>query len=135
MPSTPARIDTIPSAAQAVLAQRADLAFAILVGSRANDTAHPGSDWDIAIQWAPSLVGTDKWVATEMLRQQLRHALQVNDDLIDLIDLSDARLAMRALVVEEGIPLHITNHLAWVRFLQSTWSQLEDHQWRQQHAA
>jgi hypothetical protein len=43
--------------------------------------------------------------------------------------------AMRALVAEEGIPVHIANDLAWVRFLQSTWSQLEDHQWRQQHPA
>jgi predicted nucleotidyltransferase len=135
MRQTPTPIDAIHSAAQAVLAQRADLAFAVLVGSRANGTAHADSDWDIAIQWAPSLTGTDKWVATELLRQELRHTLQVREDQIDLIDLADARLAMRALVAEEGIPVHIANDLAWVRFLQSTWSQLEDHQWRQQHAA
>ena len=131
----PASIDAIRSAAQSVLAHRADLTFAVLVGSRANGTAHEGSDWDIAIQWAPSLRGTDKWVATELLRQALRHTLQESEDQIDMIDLADTRLAMRALVAEEGIPLHIGNDLAWVRFLQSTWSQLEDHQWRQQHAA
>jgi predicted nucleotidyltransferase len=130
-----ASIEAFPIAAQAVLAQSADLAFAVLVGSRANGTAHERSDWDIAIQWAPSLAGTDKWVATELLRQELRHTLQVREDQIDLIDLADARLAMRALVAEEGVPVHIANDLAWVRFLQSTWSQLEDHQWRQQHAA
>jgi len=132
---TPAHIDAFPSAAQAVLAQSADLAFAVLVGSRANGTAHERSDWDIAIQWAPSLAGTDKWVATELLRQALRDPLQAGEDQIDLIDLADARLAMRALVAEEGVPVHMANDLAWVRFLQSTWSQLEDFQWRQQHAA
>ena len=115
----PASIDAFHIAAQAVLAHHADLAFAVLVGCRANRTAHNGSDWDIAIQWAPSLRGTDKWVATELLRQKLRHTLQVSEDQIDMIDLADARLAMRALVAEEGIPLHIANELAWVRFLQS----------------
>jgi hypothetical protein len=42
---------------------------------------------------------------------------------------------MRALVAQEGLPLQINNDLAWVRYLQNTWAQLEDNQWRQQHAA
>jgi hypothetical protein len=54
---------------------------------------------------------------------------------IERIDLADARLAMRALVAEEGLPLHIGNDLAWVRFLQSTWAQIEDNDWRARHAA
>lgn len=131
----PAQIETIQSTAQAVLAQCADLTFAVLVGSRTNGTVREDSDWDIAVQWNPSLSGSDKWVATELLRQHLRHALQVPEDRIDLIDLADARLAMRALAAEEGIPLYIANDLAWARFLQSTWSMLEDHQWRREHAA
>lgn len=28
-----------------------ELELAILIGSRATGTAHPDSDWDIAIQW------------------------------------------------------------------------------------
>lgn len=129
------QIDTIQSTAQGVLAQRAGLAFAVLVGSRAAGTAHEGSDWDIAIQWSKNMSATDKLLATELLRQDLRHALQVNENQVDLIDLADARLAMCALVAEEGIPLHITDDLAWVRFLQNTWAELEDNQWRMQHAA
>jgi predicted nucleotidyltransferase len=132
---TPAQIDTIQSTAQAVLTQRGNLAFAVLVGSRAAGTAHEGSDWDIAIQWSKSMSATDKLGATELLRQDLRHALQVNENQVDLIDLADARLAMCALVAEEGIPLHIADDLGWVRFLQNTWAQLEDNQWRSQHAA
>jgi hypothetical protein len=69
------------------------------------------------------------------LRQDLRHALQVQEDQIDLIDIADARLAMRALVAQEGLELYIGNELAWVRFLLNTWAQLEDNWWRQQHAA
>lgn len=132
---TPAQIDTIPTTVQRVLGACASLSFAVLVGSRANGTAHEGSDWDIAIQWQVDQKGPDKLLATERLRQDLRQALQVRDDQIDLIDLADARLAMRALVAEEGQPLWIADDLAWVRFLQNTWAQLEDNQWRMQHAA
>lgn len=129
------QIDTAKSNAQFVLAQRAGLAFAVLVGSRAIGTAHENSDWDIAVQWANKLTGTDRLLAAEQLRQDLRHALQVREDQIDLIDLGDARLAMRALAAEEGTPLTVTDDLAWVRFLQNTWAELEDNQWRTQHAA
>jgi hypothetical protein len=94
-----------------------------------------GSDWDVAVQWAGHLAGTEKLQATEQLRQALRNALGVQEDQIDLIDLADARLTMRVLVAEEGITLHINDDLAWVRYLQKTWAELEDNQWRQQHAA
>ena len=132
---TPAQIDTIKSTTQAVLVQHEDLVFAVLVGSQATGTGHARSDWDIAIQWSLKMNGEDKLIATEELRQGLRHALVVEEDQIDLIDLTDARLAMRALVAQEGLPIQITDDLAWIRFLQNTWAQLEDNQWRQHHAA
>ena len=135
MPLTPAHIHTIPSTVQTVLGASVGLSFAVLVGSRAQGREHHGSDWDIAIRWTPSLGGADKLVATEELRQQLRHALNVSEDRVDLIDLADARLAMRALVAQEGFPLFIRDDLAWIRFLQNTWAQIEDNQWRTQHAA
>jgi predicted nucleotidyltransferase len=118
-----------------VLGSTSGLAFAVLVGSRVEGTARLDSDWDIAIQWSTRMLPMDKLGTTEELRQSLCRALQVPDSQIDLIDLSDARLTMRALVAEEGVPLWIGDDLAWVRFLQNTWAQLEDNQWRQQHAA
>jgi len=127
--TTPPQIDT------QLLAQTAGLAFAVLVGSRANGTAHEGSDWDIAIQWSKNLSAMDRLVATEELRQRLSQALQTSAEQVDLIDLADARLAMRALVAQEGQTLHIADDLAWVRFLQTTWAELEDNEWRRTHAA
>ena len=132
---TPAQNQAIQSTVQNVLGASVGLSFAVLVGSRSQGREHPGSDWDIAIRWTPSLRGTDKLVATEELRQQLRHVLNVSEEKVDLIDLADARLAMRALVAEEGVPLYIRDDLAWIRFLQNTWAQIEDNQWRSQHAA
>ena len=132
---TPDQIHAIQSTVQTVLGTSVGLSFAALVGSRAQGREHPGSDWDIAIRWNPVLGGTDKLVATEELRQQLRHALNVSEDRVDLIDLADARLAMRTLVAEEGVPLYFHDDLTWIRFLQNTWAQIEDNQWRSQHAA
>lgn len=135
MTLTPDQIDTLQSTLHAALANAAGLAFAVLVGSRADGSAKEDSDWDIAIQWSTRMLSMDKLGTTEDLRQNLCRALQVADSQIDLIDLSDARLTMRALVAEEGVPLWIGDDLAWVRFLQNTWAQIEDNQWRKQHAA
>lgn len=132
---TPAQINTIQSTVHAVLGSTSGLAFVVLVGSRVEGNARQDSDWDIAIRWSKLMSPLDKLGTTEELRQNLSRALQVADSQIDLIDLSDARLAMRALVAEEGVPLWIGDDLAWVRFLQNTWAELEDNQWRKQHAA
>jgi hypothetical protein len=132
---TPDQIDTIQSTVHAVLCSTSGLAFAVLVGCRAEGASSQDSDWDISIQWSTRMLPMDKLGATEELRQSLCRTLQVADSQIDLIDLADARLTMRALVAEEGVPLWIGDDLAWVRFLQNTWAQLEDNQWRKQHAA
>ena len=117
------------------LSQTEGLAFAVLVGSRAEGTEHADSDWDIAIQWARTLSLTEQLRRTELLRYQLRLALGVEEDKIDLIDVSGAGLTMRALVAEEGKELVVQDDLAWIRFLSATWFELEDHYWRAQHAA
>ena len=132
---TPAQIEVQNMLLTRTLAAQTGLSFAVLVGSRATGTAHLDSDWDVAVQWTRHLAGTEKLQATEQLRQALRNALGVREDQIDLIDLADARLTMRVLVAEEGISLHMSDDLAWVRYLQNTWAELEDNQWRQQHAA
>ena len=128
---------TSPAAQQlAVILQRdPQIAFAALVGSRATGKARPDSDWDIALQWAQ---GTD-WLGTlgntETLRHTLAAALGVAPAAIDLIDLRRANLAMRASVAEEGLPLAGEDSLAWARFLQRTWRDLEDFYWDKQHAS
>ena len=118
-----------------ILQDEPQLDFAILVGSQATGTAQPHSDWDIALQWA---YGAD-WLATlgstETLRHKLAAATGLSPANIDLIDLRRANLAMRASVAEEGLPLAGEDSLAWARFLQRTWRDLEDFYWDKQHAA
>jgi len=117
------------------LRDESELEFAVLVGSRATDTARADSDWDIALQWSPLL----DWFAvlgkTETLRLTLARQLNVAPDAIDLIELRRANLAMRASVAEDGLPLSGEDSLAWARFLQRTWRELEDFYWDKQHAA
>ena len=108
--------------------------FSVLIGSRVNGKAHAQSDWDIALRWRKDIPGMELLRRTELLRQSLANALETTDDQIDLVDLAHARLAMRALVAEEGKELVIQDELAWIRFLNHTWFELEDHYWREQHA-
>lgn len=112
-----------------------ELDFAVLVGSRATDTDRTHSDWDIALQWSPLLDWFDVLGKTETLRLALARQLNVAPDAIDLIELRRANLAMRASVAEEGLPLASEDSLAWARFLQRTWRELEDFYWDKQHAA
>jgi predicted nucleotidyltransferase len=117
------------------LRQQTGLAFAVLVGSQRSGQAHAQSDWDIAVQWREELELMDKLTQTELLRQTLKKLLNIEEQQVDLIDIAHARLAMRALVAEEGQVLVVNDELAWVRFLKTTWFELEDHYWREQHAA
>jgi len=120
--------------AQALL-DEPELDFAVLVGSRATGTARVDSDWDIALQWSPLLDWFVLLGKTETLRLTLAHQLNVAPDAIDLIDLRRANLTMCASVAEEGLPLAGVDSLAWARFLQRTWRELEDFYWDKQHAA
>ena len=117
------------------LPRQTTLELAILVGSRATGRSQAGSDWDIAIQWAAALSLFDTLARTETLRRELATLLGVAEEHIDLIDLPRARLAMRAVVAEEGIPLKGEDSLAWNHFLARTWRELEDYQWEQTRAA
>lgn len=122
------------SALQQVLQRQPCLAFAVLVGSRATGQQRPDSDWDIALQWAPTVDAYAALGATETLRRELASALQQPEAAVDLIDLHRANLAMRASVAEEGVPLHIADELAWAQFLIRTWRELEQFEWEQRHA-
>lgn len=128
-------VANVPAALTELLLKQPQLLFSVLVGSRATGGARAGSDWDIALQWAPDVSWMSMLGQTEALRAQVAQALHVAPQAIDLIDLRRANLAMRAAVAEEGVPLTGDDGLAWMHFLQRTWHELEAHYWEQQHAA
>jgi len=73
-------------------------ARAVLFGSRATGTAHPGSDVDIAIDAPPDL--------SPLVIGDLRESLEETAVpwTCDLLDLRDASPAFRDRVYSEGIP-------------------------------
>lgn len=111
-----------------------EVLFAVLVGSRANGSATNKSDWDIAIQWQYG-DALERIARHELMRHRLTRILEAPDARVDLIDLSNSRLAMRALVAEEGYLLVANDELAWTKFLTRTWRELEDFYWERAHAA
>ena len=111
------------------------LELAILVGSRALNTVTLHSDWDIAIRWEKGINNLALLEWAEELKQKIAEAISTHPDQIDLIDITTARLAMRAVIAEEGIILKGEDTLAWNHFLTQTWAELEDYYWRKQHAA
>lgn len=118
-----------------IVAAVPELELAILIGSRATNTARPDSDWDIAIQWDRGLNFVEQLAAIEQLRKKISEKLGISASLVDLIDLPTARLAMRAVVAEEGVVIKGVDSIAWNRFLQRTWRELEEHYWEETYAA
>jgi len=118
-----------------LLSAMPDIEFSVLVGSRAEGKACAESDWDIALQWKAGFDWMTVLGNTETLRRKIADAIGVTPDKIDLIELRRANLAMRANVAESGLPLAGENTLAWARFLNRTWRELEDFYWEKNHAA
>ena len=109
--------------------------LAVLIGSRATGRATADSDWDIAIRLRPGDSFMESLGKFEDMRRQCAAVLHVNESSIDLIDLRTARLTMKAVVAEEGIPLCGDDTLTWCHFLLRTWRELEDYYWEKSHAA
>jgi predicted nucleotidyltransferase len=120
---------------EAILDAEKDLELAVLIGSRASRTARTDSDWDIAIQWAQGIGFMERLARTEELRRKLEIFLETREGAVDLIDIPTARLAMRSVVAEEGIPLKGADSLGWHHFLQRTWREMEEYYWEQTYAA
>ncbi|HBA67482.1 MAG TPA: nucleotidyltransferase domain-containing protein [Methylococcaceae bacterium] len=118
-----------------ILNDTSDLELAVLVGSRADETATSNSDWDIAIRWKKHIQGLERHDCSESLKLRIAEETGIDRDKIDLIDMTTARLAMKALIAEEGLILLGEDTLAWHHFLTLTWGELEDFYWRKQHAA
>lgn len=112
-----------------------ELEFAVLVGSQATGDVCPASDWDFAVQWSYGLGFLEQLAATENLRRRLSTILHIDISSVDIIDLHTARLAMRAVVAEEGVILKGAESLAWCHFLHRTWRELEEIYWEEIYAA
>jgi predicted nucleotidyltransferase len=119
------------------LNDQSNIEFAVLIGSRANGTAHADSDWDwdIALQWSVQLDWLEVIGSAETLRRDIAKTIGIEPDKIDLIELRRSNLTMRANVAENGIMLSGQETLEWAYFLTRTWRELEYYYWDQTHAA
>jgi predicted nucleotidyltransferase len=117
------------------LAAVSELELAVLVGSQANGTATANSDWDIAIRWGKRTLPAEQLAFEAKLVQLIAQTLAIHPDKIDLIQLTAAKLAMREVVANQGVPLKGEQTLAWFHFLTQTWAEVEDFYWRKNHAA
>lgn len=118
-----------------LLREVSGLEFAALIGSRARGDGSAASDWDLAVQWVRGLDWLERLGRTETLRREVAGIIGVPESRVDVVDVPGASLAMRAVVAEEGIPLHGEDDLPWLRFLSRTWRELEDFYWQEGHAA
>ena len=118
-----------------IFRNNSNLELAILIGSRASNTASIDSDWDIALQWCRDMDFMDQLAQTEMLRNKLAKALNISDDKVDLINIPTAGLAMRDEVANKGEILKGENTLALSHFLTRTWRDLEEFYWEKIYAA
>ena len=84
-------------ALQRLLAERPDVDFAYLFGSRARGTAGPRSDYDIAVHLAPAV---DAFGYRLHLLEELNRLLHT--DAVDLIVLNEAPVLLRHRVVRDG---------------------------------
>ena len=118
-----------------ILFEQSELELAVLIGSQATGNATLYSDWDIAIRWIKQIEPMQRLGKTETLRRLLAKQLRQPETKIDLIDITTASLAMRAVIAEEGIVLKGEDDLAWNHFLQRTWRELETYYWNKIYAA
>ncbi len=109
--------------------------FAVLIGSQANEMARPDSDWDVAVWITRDLTGMGRLSLLEEVRCQIACALDVSPEKIDVVDLANAGLAMRAAAVNEGVLLKQDKGSIYNRFLNRTWREIEEFNWEMRRAA
>ena len=118
-----------------VIGAMPDVAFALLVGSRAAGKASVDSDWDVALWISRDLSALDRLRCFEEARWEITGVLGITPSLVDVIDLAESGLAMRAIAVNEGVLLKQDASSLYNRFLNRTWRKLEEFQWEARHAA
>lgn len=117
------------------LRNQPDVEFAVLVGSRADGTASPASDWDIALQLRRNESSyMEELARLEALRHETATLLDTRPEQVDIISAPSAKLAMRDLIANHGMVLTDPMSLPWLHFLQRTWRELEDYYWEDLYA-
>lgn len=112
--------------------QSDDIEFAALVGSQVTGLATENSDWDIAVQCAKKDEDYLQHLGRlENIRREIAKLLKLNSAKIDIIDVPQAKLAMRELIANHGVPICGEQSLSWYHFLQRTWRDLEDYHWEE----
>jgi predicted nucleotidyltransferase len=102
------------------LERQADVAFALLFGSRAQGRPRPDSDWDVAVYFA------DRLSPQERFRRRRELITELCDlGKVDLVVLNEAPalLGHRAL---QGRRLMLRDRVAYVRYFVRTLSRSED---------
>lgn len=117
------------------LAVLEDICFATLIGSRCNHTARADSDWDIAVWIARNINGLHRLDLLEEARHKIASALSISPDKVDIIDLAESGLAMRATVANGGLLVKQDPGSLYNRFLVRTWRELEEFDRENRHAA
>ena len=118
-----------------ILKSRTDIKFSILFGSRAKNSAHEHSDWDVALFFNDNSDTWENMGKKEEIRQQIAKALKIDAEMIDIVDLYQNSLGINATVVDEGVILSDQDSLALAYYYQSIWAKLEDFYWNSEHAA
>ena len=90
-----------------------EILFAYLYGSRALDSAHPGSDIDISVYLKPSGIKEHMKKETELTAALITG---LHDDNIDLRILNTLPFLLKYKVIKEGIPILVKDESARVEF-------------------
>ena len=90
-----------------------------IFGSFADNRLRPDSDIDIAFLTWEKISSVEKWKIQEELASQL-------DIDIDLVDLKDASVVLRAEVVENGVRIYTENEYECDNFEVTTYSMYAD---------
>ncbi len=105
-----------------------DVVMAFLFGSRSNNRAHQGSDWDIAVYFKP----LDGRVEIEKDRDYPQEK-RVRGDCVDILNVDNIDVvvlnrisAMLADTAIRGIPLVIKDRRLWLEFMLKVTSQAID---------
>ncbi len=103
-----------------------EIEIAILFGSRANESYHENSDWDIAIYGRSPPKGLKYLEWKENIRIKLLRHFKWKENQLDLIDINKANVSLASSIIENMRILKGDDHLMLFKFLTRVWALRED---------